>query len=92
MARWLGCAEIVFIVMAAVPQLAAATGPAVSSTAPAASAPAVAADTDETLFLDVQVNGHFIGKIGEFTLRHGMLMARPDELRDLGFRVPVSRA
>jgi hypothetical protein len=44
------------------------------------------------LFLDVAVNGRFIGKIGEFTLRHGKLMARPDELRDLRFRVPLSRA
>jgi outer membrane usher protein len=92
MARWLGCAEIVFLVMAVMPQPAAATGPVVSSTSPAASAPATGADSDETLFLDVEVNGHFIGKIGEFTLQHGKLMARPDELRDLGFRVPVSRA
>ena len=95
MARWLGCAEIVFLVMAVMPQLAAATGPAVSSPTPAASPaapdPVTRADNDETLYLDVQVNGHSIGKIGEFTLRHGTLMARPDELRDLGFRVPESR-
>jgi outer membrane usher protein len=92
MARWLGCAEIVFIVMAVVPQLAAASGPVVSSSTPATSASAAGPANDETLYLDVQVNGHFIGKIGEFTLRHGMLMARPDELRDLGFRAPLSRA
>jgi outer membrane usher protein len=42
----------------------------------------------ETLFLEVLVNGQPIGKIGEFTLRAGKLMARPDELRDLGFRIP----
>jgi outer membrane usher protein len=42
----------------------------------------------ETLFLEVLVNGHPVGKIGEFTLRAGKLMARPEELRDLGFRVP----
>jgi outer membrane usher protein len=51
---------------------------------------ATEAATDETLLLEVHVNGHSIGKIGEFTLRHGKLMARPVELRDLGFRVPVS--
>ncbi len=54
--------------------------------------PAAGSDSDETLFLDVQVNGHSISKIGEFTVRRGKLMARPDELRDLGFRVPESRA
>lgn len=92
MARWLRCAEIALIVMAVVPQLAAAPGPVVSSSTPATSASAAGSTSDETLYLDVQVNGHPIGKIGEFTLRHGMLWARPDELRDLGFRVPVSRA
>ena len=50
------------------------------------------ASIDEPLLLEVQINGHSIGKIGEFTLRHGELMARPDEFRDLGFRVPNSRA
>ena len=47
-------------------------------------------NADETLLLDVQVNGHPIGKIGEFTLRRGKLLARPEELRDLGFRIPAS--
>jgi outer membrane usher protein len=82
--------------MAAMPHLAAATGPVVSSAtppaSPAAASSAPAASNDETLYLDVQVNGHSIGKIGEFTLRHGTLWARPEDLRDLGFRVPVSRA
>ncbi|HUD21277.1 MAG TPA: fimbria/pilus outer membrane usher protein, partial [Acidobacteriaceae bacterium] len=103
-ARGLAYAEIVFLVMAILPQLAgasdpvvapttpAATGPATGSATSAASSSAAAADSDETLLLDVQINGHFIGKIGEFTLRHGKLLARPDDLRDLGFRVPVSRA
>lgn len=40
---------------------------------------------DEVLLLDVIVNGHSLGKIGEFTLRHGTLYVRPQELRDLGF-------
>jgi outer membrane usher protein len=57
-----------------------------------ASGAASSADSDETLFLDVAINGRLIGKIGEFTLRHGKLMARPDELSDLRFRVPLSRA
>jgi outer membrane usher protein len=69
-----------------------ATAPASGSAATSASGSASAADSDVTLFLDVQVNGRFIGKIGEFTLRHGKLLARPNELRDLGFRFPVSRA
>jgi outer membrane usher protein len=61
--------------------------------APAPPAPSVAAAAvaaDETLLLEVQVNGHSTGKIGEFTLRRGKLLARPDELRELGFRVPDS--
>ncbi len=45
--------------------------------------------SDEPLLLEVYVNGHSINKIGEFVLRHGVLMARPEELRQLGFRVPV---
>ena len=48
-------------------------------------------DVDQTLLLEVTVNGDPIGKIGEFTLRHGRLLARPAELHDLGFKVPVSR-
>jgi len=67
-------------------QLAVATE--VPTEVPAAAVPGP--DTDEILLLDVQVNGHSIDKIGEFTMRHGRLMARPDELRDLGFRVPSS--
>jgi len=52
--------------------------------------PTFAEGADQTLLLDVQINGHSIGKIGEFTLRDGTLMARRDELNDLGFRVPAS--
>jgi outer membrane usher protein len=79
----------------------ATAGPASSAAAapvssPASGAPASgaasSADSDQALYLDVAVNGRFIGKIGEFTLRHGKLMARRDELRDLRFRVPLSRA
>lgn len=41
-----------------------------------------------TLLLDVQINGHSIGKIGEFTFRDGVLLATPDELHELGIRGP----
>ncbi len=44
---------------------------------------------DEPLLLEVIVNGHSTNKIGQFLLRHGVLLAKPDELRQLGFRVPV---
>ena len=44
---------------------------------------------DETLLLEVQLNGHSTGKIGEFTLHHGQLMARLKELRELGLQVSI---
>ncbi|MGA3081142.1 MAG: fimbria/pilus outer membrane usher protein [Terracidiphilus sp.] len=56
------------------------------------SATGAAAAASETRLLEVYVNGHSIHKIGEFILRRGKLMARADELRALGFRVPLSRA
>ena len=43
---------------------------------------------DQELLLDVQINGQPIGKVGEFKLRNGKLMATPAELHDLGIRVP----
>jgi outer membrane usher protein len=51
-----------------------------------------AAAADQTLLLDVEVNGYSIGKIGEFTERDGTLLARPDELRSLGFKLPGTLA
>jgi outer membrane usher protein len=54
--------------------------------------PRLAEGADQILLLDVQINGHSSGKIGEFTLRDRTLMARRGELHDLGFRLPVSRA
>jgi outer membrane usher protein len=51
--------------------------------------PLQADPADQTLLLDVQVNGHSINKVGEFTMRDGELMARRSELRDLGFTVPL---
>jgi len=50
------------------------------------------AGSDLTLLLEVLVNGHSTNKIGEFKMRHGKLMARPDELHDLGFRVPETHS
>jgi len=70
----------------------AGTDAATPEPAPAAFAVANNAGSDQALLLEVHVNGHSIGKIGEFTLRHGKLMAQADELRDLGFRIPDSHA
>jgi outer membrane usher protein len=64
--------------------------PASVPVASESSGTSVSASTDQTILLEVYVNGHSTGKIGEFTLRHGKLMARLQELRDLGFRVPDS--
>jgi outer membrane usher protein len=87
-ARWVGCAGVVLLLLTIVPRLAVAAEAA--NSVPNAAVPDP--NADEILLLDVQVNGHSIGKIGEFTLRHGMLMAPLDDLRELGFRVPASLA
>jgi len=52
-------------------------------------APRLAEATDQPLLLDVRINGHSIGKIGEFTMRGAELMAKRSELRDLGFQIPT---
>jgi outer membrane usher protein len=54
--------------------------------------PVFAAAADQTLLLEVHVNGYSTGKIGEFTLRAGALLSRRAELADLGFRVPDTLA
>ncbi len=51
--------------------------------------PQYAESIDQTLLLDVHVNGHSIGKVGEFTMRDGELMALRSELHDLGFQIPL---
>jgi outer membrane usher protein len=56
----------------------------------AAQQPTLTANSDETLLLEVQINGFSTNKVGEFTLRHDKLFARPEELLDLGFRLPAS--
>lgn len=49
-----------------------------------------ASASDQKLLLEVVINGHSSGKIGEFTERDGALLARPDELIDVGLKVPES--
>ena len=66
--------------------------PAASAMDPALTAIEPPGGVDETLLLDVVVNGHPLGKIGEFVLRHGTLYVRSQEWQDLGFRVPRSAA
>ena len=91
-------AGIFLPLLALLPRLAAASGTtAVTATGAAPESPTEASfeeasnpNSDQKLLLEVWINGRSIGKIGEFTLRRGKLMARPDELRDLGFRVPDS--
>ncbi len=50
------------------------------------SCPALA---EEQLLLDVQINHHAIGRVGEFMLRDHHLYARSAELRELGLREPA---
>jgi outer membrane usher protein len=51
-------------------------------------APRQASAADQTLLLEVVINGYATGKIGEFMLRDGALFARRTELADVGLRVP----
>ncbi|RRA49551.1 fimbria/pilus outer membrane usher protein [Acidipila sp. EB88] len=44
---------------------------------------------EQALLLDVHVNGHAVGKIGEFVYRNGVLLATRAELEDLGIRGPL---
>ncbi|HEX5279899.1 MAG TPA: fimbria/pilus outer membrane usher protein [Micropepsaceae bacterium] len=66
--------------------------PAVAAAAASESSPAAPSDSgsaSDMLLLQVFVNGHDTGKIGEFTQRNGTLFIKPDELDDLGFRLPA---
>ncbi len=97
-ARWLRFAGFCLLLLSTLPRLAAASSIAASTTGDGSTEATTetteesgsGASGDEKLLLDVWINGRSIGKIGEFTLRRGKLMARPDELHDLGFRVPDS--
>jgi outer membrane usher protein len=82
---------------AAIPSGSEAANPSTSETAldattEAAFEAASDSNVDQKLLLEVWINGRSTGKIGEFILRRSRLMARPDELHDLGFRVPDSLA
>jgi outer membrane usher protein len=93
-AQCLRLAGFLFYLLTIMPRMGAtpsAISGAISSATPSAATGAAATDS-ETLLLEVYVNGHPIDKIGEFILRHGKLMARPDELHALGFRLPLSNA
>ena len=61
-----------------------------SSTPSTATMAAFDENNIDKLLLDVQINGYPIGKIGEFTLRNGKLLARAQELHDLGLRLPAA--
>jgi outer membrane usher protein len=90
-AHWLRLAAVLILAFLVVQSSAADFDAATddsSSADPAAVNPP--AGGDETLLLEVIVNGQSVGKIGEFVLRNGTLYARPQELRDLGFLVPSS--
>jgi len=65
---------------------AADATPPESPNTPAMAAPANTADMMQPLLLEVFVNGHDTGKIGEFVQRNGALLGKPAELEDLGLR------
>ncbi len=102
MSKWLACAGVLFLLLTAIPRLAAATDssgekdhtPIASVEDPASTDGEMDpnASGSETLLLEVVINGRSTGKIGEFVLRHGNLYSRLQELRDLGFRVPSTHA
>ena len=46
---------------------------------------------DQTLLLEVVINGYSTKQVGEFVQRKGTLYALPQELKDLGFLIPKSR-
>jgi outer membrane usher protein len=104
-ARWLCLAAILLVSSLPVPAAATEIAAGTDAHAPAKSGgnsgnanvagpaadTAVAVSSDETLLLEVERNGQSTGKIGEFVMRGGKLMARASELRDLGFRIPDVR-
>jgi outer membrane usher protein len=95
-------AAVAFAVSAASARAATATATAnAAATSNAAATADIAADlaataavrdppAPQTLELDVVINGHQIGKIGEFVEIRGVLMAKRQELTDLGLRLPAN--
>jgi outer membrane usher protein len=90
--RWFSCAGILFLVLTTMPQWAATAEEAYDGASVSTKGASPDRSADQVLLLEVLINGRSIGKIGEFTLRRGTLMAKPDELRNLGIRVPESQA
>jgi outer membrane usher protein len=50
--------------------------------------PARASSADQTLLLDVVINGNETGRTGQFTMRDSVLLATPEELAAIGLKVP----
>ncbi|MDD3651956.1 fimbria/pilus outer membrane usher protein [Immundisolibacter sp.] len=55
---------------------------------PAPPPPSATGPQEQVLLLEVHINGHATGKIGQFVQRGAMLWAGPGELRELGLRPP----
>lgn len=53
-----------------------------------AQAPQAAPSADQRLILEIVVNGQDTGKLGEFVLRRGVLLAAPETLRGVRILVP----
>jgi outer membrane usher protein len=95
-ARWFRVVGIFLLVPIVLPQLAVVgevvTALPLKTASEGGKEKSSDGNTDVILILEVTVNGHPIGKIGEFTLSNGKLMARSEELRNLGFQVPPTFA
>jgi len=50
--------------------------------------PVAVAAAEQSLALEMVLNGRPTGRVGAFVERDGMLYAQPDDLRELGLRVP----
>jgi len=56
----------------------------------AAGGPAAEAPIEESLLLEVQINGYSTGDVGAFTQRGDELLSQRKELIELGFRIPAT--
>jgi hypothetical protein len=82
-ARTLRLAGALILALVAVHPSQADPAKAMDPPPASASATELPIGRDETLLLEVIVNGYSTSQVGEFTLRSGKLYARPQELRDL---------
>lgn len=89
-----GAAVALAVSAAARADAATATAPDAATAAAVAELAGAASARDSpppvTLELDVVINGRRIGKIGEFVQIGAVLLARRQELTDLGLRVPAN--